>query len=112
MFEALNDVQRRDVYRNGSWIVAPMADFERIDPKFVVPMEPIWVWVPPQHLGRLSLAAASLRNPSQPMVVEFTESQKRAKRLRTTGKFHLVFVLELIDILIVFSRSKCSQPRQ
>ena len=91
MFETLNDVQRRDVYHNGSWIVAPSAEFQRLDPNFIVPMEPIWVQVPQKHHGRLSLAAASLRNPDQSLVVEVTEPQRRAKRLRTTSKsiFHL-----------------------
>ena len=111
MFETLDDVQRRDVYRNGSWIVTPFADFDRLEPSFVLPMEPIWVQVPPQHHGRLSLAAASLRNPDQPFVVEVTESQRRAKRLRTTCKF-LFFVLDVLSTYsILFSRSECPQPR-
>ena len=85
MFEALTAVQRRDVYRNGTWIVPSFAIFNRLDPNFQIPMEPFWVEVPRQHQEQLEQHSATFRDPNRPVIEKLTDSQRRAKRLRTTG---------------------------
>jgi hypothetical protein len=72
-----------------------------LDPNFHLPMEPFWVAVPPQHQEQLELNTATFRDPNRPVLEKLTDSQRRAKRLRTTGKSFFISN-SLTSSLIIF----------
>ena len=49
MFESLDEDHKEEVYQVGAWVTVSPHEFSRLDPGFQVPMEPIWIQVPPEH---------------------------------------------------------------
>ena len=52
MLAVLTESQQARVHLGGNWIVFPYAEFDHLDPNFLVPVDPILVPLPP-HLREL-----------------------------------------------------------
>ena len=102
MFAALNPDERLRVQGQGSWIVFPYGDFDRLDSDFTLPLDPLLVPVPADSLSLVaSLSSTMVYNSSgapppyvspQPeagpstSTTHITRSQTRAR-----SKAYLVF---------------------
>ena len=65
MFAALNPDERLRVQGQGSWIVFPYGDFDRLDADFTLPLDPLLVPVPVDSLPLVaSLSSTMVFNSS------------------------------------------------
>jgi len=65
MFAALNSDERLRVQGQGSWIVFPYGDFDRLDSDFTLPLDPLLVPVPADSLSLVaSLSSTMVYNSS------------------------------------------------
>jgi hypothetical protein len=111
MFESLDEVHQRDVDQLGAWITFPHATFQRLDPSFAIPSDPLLVPVPPDNLPRLRLISSSIRDPPPAIYrddsPELSGQALHAKRLWTRSTY-LLFFLNLFLFNILFQTStKC-----
>jgi len=60
MFAALNADERRRVHGQGSWIVFPYGDFDRLIPEFNLPLDPLLVPVPAESLSLVASFSSTM----------------------------------------------------
>ena len=60
MFASLNADERRRVHDQGSWIVFPYGDFDRLIPEFIIPLDPLLVPVPADSLALVASLSSSM----------------------------------------------------
>jgi len=60
MFAALNPDERQRVHGQGSWIVFPYGDFDRLIPEFILPLDPLLVPVPAESLSLVASLSSSM----------------------------------------------------
>ena len=100
MLAILTESQQARVHLGGNWIVFPYAEFERLDPHFLVPLEPVFVPLPP-HLrdviGQISSTIVDRTLDSTGHQESITDPSTSARQTRSrtralsTGKF-LIFL--------------------
>ena len=60
MFAILTETQQARVHLRGNWIVFPYAEFDRLDPHFLVPQDSFLVPLPPNLRGLVSQISATV----------------------------------------------------
>ena len=64
MFKSLDEDHKEEVYQVGAWVTISPHEFSQLDPGFQVPMEPIWIQVPPEHHDQLAKFCLTLCDPT------------------------------------------------
>ena len=108
MLVVLTESQQVRIHLGANWVMFPYAEFERLDPNFLVPVEPILVPLPPHLCDIVGQFSSTIMDKVQDIpdsenqqAGPFTPAYQTCSRTRgiSTGKFHLSFNLSFLTFL-------------